>query len=187
VEKAAVGFMIYDLRLTIDAPSAAGTTLAPYGVRRLVGALRRVTCHPARARSAPDASREGLRSLSLTATSRLAKAVTSHRTPQSDARRRSGVRRQSAAATALWLQAKPWQREPKRCRAALATALQIHCRQVTNCRPSRGLLAKHSDLCAVRGSRGRSPHQSMIYVLRFTFYASIAAADRAVSWGMHAL
>ena len=51
-------------------------------VRRLVGAVGRVTRHPARARSAPEASREGRTSSSFTATSRLAKAVTSHRIPQ---------------------------------------------------------------------------------------------------------
>ena len=36
------------------------------------------------------------------------------------------VRRQSAATTALWLQPNPGPHEPKRCRAALATAVQNH-------------------------------------------------------------
>src|SRR5206468_6096474 len=58
-----------------------GKSHGRYGVRRLVGAFGRVTCHPARARSAPVVPRETRTTSSLTATSRLAKAVTSHRTP----------------------------------------------------------------------------------------------------------
>src|SRR5437867_4981780 len=133
----------------------AWTTL--HGVRRLVGALRRVTCHLARARSAPDAPLEGRTWSRSTATSRLTKAVTSHRTPKKSARHRFGVRRQSAVTTALWLRANSWPHEPKRCRATLATALQDCRLQAANWSLSNRLLGLLAICCAA----GLSGCQSM--------------------------